>query len=96
MSRPAGDSGTGGVPHWSSAGREEVRQGFPFGGIRAMPALARLPGRYPGSPVARLHAFFQIILKKPARQQLVLGLQPGLKRKRRAPPHPSPPSAYGR
>ncbi|KAJ1090941.1 hypothetical protein NDU88_004069 [Pleurodeles waltl] len=65
-SRPVGVSGTGGVPHWSSARRQEVRQGFPFGGIQAPPALTRLPGRYPGSLVARLQALFQIIFKKPA------------------------------
>ncbi|KAJ1156410.1 hypothetical protein NDU88_009129 [Pleurodeles waltl] len=53
---PAGDSGTGDVPHWSSAGRAEDRQGFPFGGIPETPAPARLPGGHPGSLVARLVA----------------------------------------
>ncbi|KAJ1118080.1 hypothetical protein NDU88_006275 [Pleurodeles waltl] len=50
---PAGDSGTGGVPHWSSSGCEEARRGFPFRGIQAESAPVRLLGRCPGSLIAR-------------------------------------------
>ncbi|KAJ1100191.1 hypothetical protein NDU88_005278 [Pleurodeles waltl] len=96
MRHPAGDSGTGDVPHWSSAGRVEDRLGFPFGGIQETPALARLPGKYPGSLVARPYALPLKFQEEPARKQLVLGLQARLERRRRAPPHPSPPSADGR
>ncbi|KAJ1199109.1 hypothetical protein NDU88_002947 [Pleurodeles waltl] len=43
------------VPRWSSVGCEEARRGFPFGGIRAEPALARLLGGCPRSLKARQH-----------------------------------------
>ncbi|KAJ1198419.1 hypothetical protein NDU88_002260 [Pleurodeles waltl] len=93
---PAGDSGTGDMPRWSSAGRGEARRGFPFGGIRAAPALARFPGRCPGSLVARLRTLFRKASERQIRQRAVLGVQQVLKNKERALPFPSPPTASGR
>ncbi|KAJ1151289.1 hypothetical protein NDU88_004072 [Pleurodeles waltl] len=54
----AGGSGTGAEPGWSSAGQERAQRGFPFGGIRAEPVSARLPGRSPGSQIVRLRTCF--------------------------------------
>ncbi|KAJ1208624.1 hypothetical protein NDU88_004007 [Pleurodeles waltl] len=53
---PAGDSGTGSVPRWSSVGCAEVQQGFPSGGIQAESAQARFLGGIPRNLVAQQRA----------------------------------------
>ncbi|KAJ1089065.1 hypothetical protein NDU88_002218 [Pleurodeles waltl] len=68
---PAGDSGTGNVPRWSSVGCDEEQQGFPFGGIQAEPAQARFLGGSPRSLVVRQHTLFRLPGR---RQQRLLGL----------------------
>ncbi|KAJ1208403.1 hypothetical protein NDU88_003789 [Pleurodeles waltl] len=83
--RPGEAPGTGDVPRWSSAGREESLRGFPFGGIWAAPALARFPGRRPGSLVARSRALFQRVSRQQVRWWAVLGVQPVPEKKKRAP-----------
>ncbi|KAJ1088189.1 hypothetical protein NDU88_001348 [Pleurodeles waltl] len=92
------DEAPGGrLRHWGRAALElrRVRRGsarIPLRGNPGSASTSKVPGkatREPGSVVTRA---FSESFKKASKA----GPQPGLERKKRGCPHPSPPSAYGR